>query len=82
VPKTIKTSGELLDRIARTTYIDAVYCYRLISMVCQSVTLVSPAKTAELIEMPFALRTPVGPGNQGQFWEKGSHIVKYKDLLP
>ena len=30
--------------------------------VCRSVTLVSPAKTAELIEMPFGLRTPVGPG--------------------
>ena len=27
------------------------------------VTLVSPAKTAELIEMPFGLRTRVGPGN-------------------
>ena len=31
--------------------------------VCQSVTLVSPAKTAEPIEMLFGLRTPVGPGN-------------------
>jgi len=29
----------------------------------QSVTLVSPAKTAEPIEMPFELRTMVGPGN-------------------
>jgi len=31
----------------------------------RSVTLVSPAKTAEPgpIEMPFGLRTPVGPGN-------------------
>ena len=28
-----------------------------------SVTLVSFAKTAEPIEMPFALRTWVGPGN-------------------
>jgi len=27
------------------------------------VTLVSCAKTAELIEMPFGLRTQVGPGN-------------------
>jgi len=53
----------LLDRIARTTYVDAVYCYRLSSVVCQSVTLVSPAKTAELIELPFGLRTCVGPGN-------------------
>ena len=31
--------------------------------VSRSVTLVSPAKTAEPIEMPFGLRTPVGPGN-------------------
>jgi len=28
-----------------------------------SVTLVSPAKTAEPIELPFGLRTWVGPGN-------------------
>jgi len=28
-----------------------------------SVTLVSPAKTTELIEMPFGLRTRVGPVN-------------------
>jgi len=27
-----------------------------------SVTLVSPAKTAALIELPFGLRTWVGPG--------------------
>ena len=31
--------------------------------VCQSVTLVSPEKTAEAIKLPFALRTPVGPMN-------------------
>jgi len=30
-----------------------------------SVTLVSPATMAEPIEMLFALRTWVGPGNQG-----------------
>jgi len=44
-------------------YIDAAYCYRPSSMVCRSVTLVSPAKTAELIEMSFRLRTRVGSGN-------------------
>jgi len=48
-------------------YIDAVYCYRLSSVVCQSVglsvTLVSFAKTAEPVEMPFGLRTWVVPGN-------------------
>jgi len=48
-------------------YVDAVYCYRPSSVVCrsvcQSVTLVNPAKMAELIDMPFGLRTWVGPGN-------------------
>jgi len=59
--------------------IDAAYCYQPSSVVCWSVTLVSPAKTAEPIEMPFGLRTRVGPGNHvldggpdppwnGQFW--------------
>jgi len=50
-----------------TTYIDAVYCYQLSSVVCQSVglsvTFVIPAKMAEPIEMPFGLRTRVSPGN-------------------
>ena len=32
-------------------------------LVCLSVTLVSPAKTAALIDMPFGPRTWVGPGN-------------------
>ena len=31
--------------------------------VCLSVTVVSPAKMAEQIEMPFELRSRVGPGN-------------------
>jgi len=46
-----------LDRIARSTYVDAVHCYRPSSVVyrsisrliCRSVTVVSPAKTAEPI---------------------------------
>jgi len=50
-------------------HIDAAYYYRLSIVVCWSVcrsvclsvclsvTLVSPAKTAALIEMPFGLRT-------------------------
>jgi len=50
-----------------TTYVDVVYCYRPSSVVCrtvcQSVTLVSPAKIAAPIEMPFGLRTRVSPGN-------------------
>ena len=52
-------------------YVDAAYCYQPSSAVCLSVglsvclsvTLVSRAKTAEPIEMPFELRTWVGPGN-------------------
>ena len=32
--------------------------------VCRSVTLVSPAKTAEPIKMPFGLETRVGQGNR------------------
>jgi len=54
-----------------TAYVYAAYCYRPSSMVCMSVglsvclsvTLMSPAKLAEPIEMPFGLRTRVGPGN-------------------
>ena len=47
-----------------TTYVDVAYCYRRVPwFIVLSVTLVSPAKTAEPIKMPFGLRTPVGPGN-------------------
>ena len=60
-----------------TTYVDAAYCYRPSSVLCRSiclsvclsvgrsVTLVSRAKTAEPIEMPFGLssRTRMDPGN-------------------
>jgi len=44
-------------------YVDAAYCYRPSSVVCRSVTLLSPAKTAGPIEMPFGLRTQVGLRN-------------------
>jgi len=56
-----------------------------------SVTLVSPAKTAEPIEMPIGLRTRVGSENHvldggpsfpwewAIFW--GCPIVKYRDTL-
>ena len=50
--------------------VDAAYCYKPSSVVCrtyrsvcQSVTVVSPAKMAQPIEMPFGWRTRVGPGN-------------------
>jgi len=49
------------------TCVHAACCYRLSGVVCRSVcpsvTVVSPAKTAEPIEMPFGLRTWVDPGN-------------------
>jgi len=61
--------------------------------VCLSVTLVSPAKTAEPIEMPSGLRTWLGPRDQivvqippceeANFGgENGHPIVKYRDFLP
>jgi len=34
-------------------YVDAAYCYQWSSVVCLSVTVVSPAKMAEPIDMPF-----------------------------
>jgi len=79
-------------------YVDAANCYRPSSVVCRSVgrsvTLVSPAKTAEPIKMPFGLRTRVGRGNhvldvgpdplmgRGNFeGGKGHPIVKCGDTL-
>jgi len=75
-------------------YVDAACCYRPSSVVCRSVTLMSPAKTAAPIEMPFGLGTQVGPRNhvldgvQILPWEgvilrggKGRSIVKYRDTL-
>ena len=72
-------------RLHRTpTYADEAYCFQLSSsVVCWTVTPVSPAKMDEPIKMPFGLMTRVGPGNhllngihilhgKGQFWgEKG-----------
>jgi len=67
----------LLDRIAilRRPTDDAAYCYRPSSVVCLSVglsvTVESPAKTTEPIEMPFGLWTRVGPSKhirRGAHW--------------
>jgi len=45
-----------------TTYVDVACCYQ--PSIAQSVCHTSEScKTAELIEMPFGLRTWVGPGN-------------------
>ena len=73
-------------------YADPVYCYRLIVWsLGQSITLASPAKTVEPIEMPFGLRTLVGSRNhvldggpdpisgRGNFEGGGWPIVKYRD---
>jgi len=58
--------------------------------VCRSVTLLSPAKTAEPIKVPFGLTTLVGPVNnvlnrvhgKGQFLgRKKRAIAKYRDTL-
>jgi len=46
-----------------TTHVGVAYCYRPSSVVCLSVTLVSHAEMAEPVEIPFGLRTRVGPGN-------------------
>jgi len=68
----------------------AVKTNRLVSL---SVTLVSLAKTAEPIEMPFGLKIWVDPGNhvldgspdptmgRGNFGGKEWPIVKYRDTL-
>ena len=74
-----------------TTYTDAACCYRPSSVglsVCLSVTLLSPAKTAEAIEMRFGLRTR-GPKEAGTTYytrsriphEKGNFEVETGELL-
>jgi len=60
----VKLLWPLIIRPHRSsTYVDAAYCYRLSSVVCRSVTLVSPAKTAEPIEMTFGFWAWMGPMN-------------------
>jgi len=83
----------LLSCITRTTYTDAAYGYWPSNVFCRSVTLVSPAKTAKPIQMPFGLRIQVSPGNhvldggpgphiaRGNFEGKGHPIVKYRNTL-
>ena len=89
-------SNATLRQIALTTFIfrphvDADYCYRQSNVVCLSATIVSPAKVAELVEMPFGLWTLVGSGNyildggpdppcKGAILRgKGPPVVKQKD---
>jgi len=74
-------------------YVAADYCCKRSGAVCLSVTIVSPAKTDEPIEIPFGLRTRMGPRNRvldgiqismqkGNFEGDGRPIVIYRDLLP
>jgi len=53
----------ILGRIAVLRTQMRLYCYRPSSVVCRSDTVVSPAKTAEPIDMPFGLRIRVCPRN-------------------
>jgi len=66
-----------------TTYVDAAYSYRPSSVVCPlsvglsvclSVVLVSPAKTAEQIEMPFGSWARMGPRNH--VLNKGPQVLR------
>jgi len=55
-----------LGRIAVLRNVDAAYCYQcsvICPSVCLSVTIVSPATTADPIEMSFGSWTRVGPRN-------------------
>jgi len=62
-------ASSLSFQAASLYYVDEAYCYRWYSVVClsvsvgRSVTIVSPAKTAEPIKMPFVLWTQMGPRN-------------------
>ena len=83
-----------LDRIAvLRTQMRSIVTDRVAWSVGRSVTLMSPANV-EPTEMPFGLRTRVGPGNHvldgdpDPPWEgailrggKGRPIVKYRDTL-
>jgi len=42
-------------------YVDAAYCFRWSSVVCQSVAIMSPAKMAKPIDMSFGMLSGVGP---------------------
>jgi len=58
-------------------YADAAYCYRrgVVRSVGLSVTIVSPRKTAEPIEVLFGMWTWVDGWVQGSMYYMGVHIV-------
>jgi len=55
--------------------VHAAYCYRRSNEVCLSVTIGSPAKTTEMIKMPFGLWTPVGPRYTSNVLDGGSRSL-------
>jgi len=72
-----------------TTYVDAAYCYRSNSderglsvclSVCRSVTVVSPAQTAESIEITFGLWTRMHPRKHvlhgGAHWRNLANTIE------
>jgi len=75
----------VLERNPGTTHVDVAYCYRRISVVylsvCLSVTIVSPAKTTQPIEMSFAMWTRVGPRQHaldgGTHWRNLAYTIDY-----
>jgi len=58
-----------------STYMRPIVTDGVAWSVCRSVTIVSPAKTAEPIEMPFGLWTWMDPGNH--VLDGGPELVKY-----
>jgi len=84
-------SYALLHHIALSSVVSRSVCHSVSLSFCQSVTLVSSAKTAETIKLSFAFRTPMGRMNhvlhevQMPTWEgailRGNRqtIVKYRD---
>ena len=54
----------IIVRQHRSTMNADVACYQVVWSVCRSAMMVSPAKVAELIEMPFGLWIRVGLRNQ------------------
>jgi len=58
----VRNNRVIIIRLHRsTTHVDVTYCNIPSSVVCGLVSEASTAKTAEPIEMPFELRTWVGP---------------------
>ena len=69
-----QTDSNVISPHRNTTYVDAVFVTdRVAWSVCLSITLESPAKTTEAIEMSFRSRTRVEPSNQILDWVQIPH---------